>query len=89
MIRVERPAPGFSFLLGETAAGLFPLPARHDPFHAAACSGQPGGVNALLVDGHVIFTSDTIELVIWLRLAASNDVSGSPGISESGDPSVA
>jgi prepilin-type processing-associated H-X9-DG protein len=46
---------------------------RHDQFHAAARSGHPGGVNAVFADGHVIFTSDTIDLVIWQRLAAIDD----------------
>ena len=46
---------------------------RHDQFHAAARSRHPGGVNAVFADGHVIFTSDTIDLVIWQRLAAIDD----------------
>jgi len=46
---------------------------QHDEFHAAARSRHPGGVNAVFADGHVIFTSDTIDLVIWQRLAAIDD----------------
>jgi len=44
---------------------------RHDKFHAAR-SRHPGGVNAIFADGYVIFTSDTIDLVIWQRLASIN-----------------
>jgi prepilin-type processing-associated H-X9-DG protein len=46
---------------------------RHDRFHAAARSRHPGGVNAVFADGHVIFTSDTIDLVIWQWLASIDD----------------
>ena len=52
---------------------------RHDQFHAAARSGHPGGVNAVFADGHVIFASDTIDLVIWQRLAAIDDGEVIPG----------
>jgi len=46
---------------------------QHDEFHAAARSRHPGGVNAVFADGHVIFASETIELVTWQRLAAIAD----------------
>ncbi len=46
---------------------------RHDRFHAAARSRHPGGVNAVFADGHVIFTSDAIDLVIWQWLASIDD----------------
>ena len=45
----------------------------HDTFHAAARSRHPGGVNAVHGDGHVIFVSDSIDLVIWQQLAAIDD----------------
>jgi len=52
---------------------------QHDEFHAAARSRHPGGVNAVFADGHVIFASNTIDLVIWQRLAAIADGQVIPG----------
>ena len=46
---------------------------QHDEFHAAARSRHSGGVNAVFADGHVIFASNTIDLVIWQRLASIAD----------------
>ena len=46
---------------------------QHDEFHAAARSRHPGGVNVVFADGHVMFASETIELVTWQRLAAIDD----------------
>ncbi len=46
---------------------------QSDEFHAAARSRHPGGVNAVFADGHVIFASNTIDLVIWQRLASIAD----------------
>ena len=52
---------------------------QHDEFHAAARSRHPGGVNAVFADGHVIFASNTIDLVIWQRLASIADGQVIPG----------
>ena len=37
--------------------------------HATARSYHPGGVNALFMDGHVQFYSDSIDLLFWQALA--------------------
>jgi prepilin-type processing-associated H-X9-DG protein len=39
---------------------------------AGARSYHPGGVNAVFVDGHVEFKSDSIDLLLWQALASIN-----------------
>jgi len=51
----------------------------HDTFHAAARSRHPGGVNTAFGDGHMKFVSDSIDSVIWQRLAAIDDGQVIPG----------
>ena len=44
-----------------------------DEHYAAARSRHPGGVNALLGDGHVSFFSDEVDATIWRWLGSIND----------------
>ena len=44
-----------------------------DEHYAAARSRHPGGVNALLGDGHVSFFSDEVDAIVWRHLGSIND----------------
>jgi prepilin-type processing-associated H-X9-DG protein len=45
---------------------------KRAPSFVAARSWHPGGVNALLTDGSVRFTKDSISLPIWRALSTPN-----------------